>query len=136
MWWMTLRPTIVDPQVESAIRRLVRVLQSVPGMQWVTYSGVEFTANVAMFVPLGLLVVAWGGRWWHGILGGLVVSAGIETWQLLMLPGRVADVRDLVANTLGAALGIGAAVVFSRWLARSQEAHSPRHRKVIDSPSQ
>ena len=46
------------------------------------------------------------------------------------------DVRDLVANTLGATLGVGAAVVFSRWLARSQQAHNLRHRKVIDSPSQ
>lgn len=133
---MTLRPTIVGPQVESAIRRLVRALQSIPGGGWVTYSGVEFTANVAMFVPLGLLVVAWRGRWWHGILGALVLSAGIETWQLLMLPTRVADVRDLVANTLGAALGVGGAMAFSRWFRRSQEAHSSRHRKVIDSPSQ
>jgi glycopeptide antibiotics resistance protein len=133
---MTLRPTIVDPQVESAILRLVRKLRAVPGMGWVTDSGVEFTANVAMFVPLGLLVIAWRGRWWHGILGGLVLSAGIETWQLLMLPGRVADVRDLLANALGAALGVGAAVWFSRWLARSQEAHTSRHRKVIDSPAQ
>ncbi len=133
---MTLRPTIVDPEVEGALRRLVRELQSAPGMGWVSYDGVEFTANVALFAPLGLLVIAWRGRWWYGILGGLALSAGIETWQLFMLPARVADVRDVVANTLGAALGVGAAVVFSRWLTRSQEAHNPRHRKVIDSPSQ
>lgn len=133
---MTLRPTILDPQVESGIRRLVRELQAIPGLGWVTYSGVEFAANVAMFLPLGLLVIAWRGRWWHGILGGLVLSAGIETWQLFMLPGRVADVRDLVADTLGAALGVGVATVSRRWLERSQEAHSPRHRKVIDSPPQ
>ncbi len=31
-----------------------------------------------MFLPLGLLVIAWRGRWWHGILGGLLLSAGIK----------------------------------------------------------
>ncbi|KQR23604.1 VanZ family protein [Microbacterium sp. Leaf151] len=136
LWWMTLRPTLVDPQVESVIWRLVRVLQSVPGLGWVTYDGVEFTANVAMFVPLGALILVWRGRWWHGILGGLVLSAGIETWQLLFLPTRVADVRDLVANTLGAAIGVGTVVLFSRWGARSQQSHNPLHRKVIDFPAE
>ncbi|MCJ1706985.1 VanZ family protein [Microbacterium sp. VKM Ac-2923] len=133
---MTLRPTIVGPEVESLIWRLVRVLQSAPGLGWVTYDGVEFTANVAMFMPLGGLIVAWRGRWWHGILGGLILSAGIEAWQLLFLPTRVADVRDLVANTLGAAVGVGMMLIFSRWRTRSQQAHNPRHRKVIDSPAQ
>lgn len=136
VWWMTLRPTIAGAEVDGFVRRLVRQLQAVPGAGWITYSGVEFTANVAMFVPLGVLVLAWRGRWWHGILGGLAVSAAIETWQLLFLPTRVADVRDLVANTIGAAVGVGAFVLLSRRRARSQQAHNPHHRKVIDSPSQ
>jgi glycopeptide antibiotics resistance protein len=133
VWWMTLRPTIAGAEVEGVVRRLVRQLQTVPGAGWVTYDGMEFAANVSMFVPLGVLVLAWRGRWWHGILGALVVSAGIETWQLLFLPTRVADVRDLVANTIGGAIGVGLFVVLERRRARSQQAHKPLHRKVIDS---
>ncbi len=133
---MTLRPTIVDPGVEDSVRRLVRLLQTLPGSAWVTYDGVEFAANVVLFVPFGLLSIAWGARWWHGILGGLATSLAIETWQLLFLPTRVADARDLVSNTLGAALGVGVALLLARWWVRSQQAHNRRHRKLIDSPAQ
>ncbi len=74
---------------------------------------VEYGLNVALFVPgafaAGLL---WPGvRWWQWVLVGLAVSAGIEAVQGALLPSRQAEARDLVANTVGAALGAGAAVL-------------------------
>jgi glycopeptide antibiotics resistance protein len=53
-------------------------------------------------------------RWWQWVLIGLLVTAGIETLQGVFLRGRDAQLHDLVANTLGAALGSGAAVVWRR----------------------
>ncbi|MEV7828507.1 VanZ family protein [Microbacterium enclense] len=110
VWWMTLRPSIYDADTASVLDAVVRALRSWPPTGWVTLDLVEFVANVALFVPLGMLVIAWRGRWWHGILIAVVVSAAIETIQLLFLPTRVADVRDLVANTAGATLGVALAL--------------------------
>ncbi|AXE39731.1 VanZ family protein [Acidipropionibacterium virtanenii] len=65
----------------------------------------EFTANIVMFVPVG--AVAW---WWRrsvprNVVVGLVATVFIETIQGLFLPHRVADPRDVVANTAGALIG-------------------------------
>ncbi|MCR2801394.1 VanZ family protein [Microbacterium sp. zg-Y818] len=81
------------------------------GTAWLTFAVLEFVANVVLFLPLGLLWVAWVGRrrWWLATLAGLALSGAIEATQALALPARYPDVRDLIANTLGAALG--AAVV-------------------------
>lgn len=136
LWWMTLRPTIYDEHAAGLLRRALTLLRSWPGTAWVTFDVVEFAANVAMFVPLGLLIIGWRGRWWHGILIGSVASSAIETAQLLFLPTRVADVRDVVANTLGAAIGVAVAVLISRQISRSQESHNRRHRKLIDTSAQ
>ena len=136
VWWMTLRPTIYDARVGSLLHTVLRALHSWSPTAWISFDVVEFTANVAMFVPLGILVLAWGGRWWYGILIGTVLSAAIETIQLLFLPTRVADVRDVVANTVGAAIGVGIALFLGRHAARSQDSHNPRHRKLIDKRAQ
>lgn len=133
---MTLRPSIYDDRVGGILQHVFRVLASWPGTAWITFDAVEFSANVLLFVPLGVLAVAWRGRWWHGILLGLAVSAAIETTQLLFLPTRVADVRDVVANTLGAAVGVGIGALLSRRIAGSQHSHKPRHRKLIDTSAQ
>ena len=72
---------------------------------------VEAVANVVMFVPLGLLlpltVRALGGtrRWW-AVGSGLLLSALIETCQLLFLPDRVPTLQDVAMNTLGALVGV------------------------------
>lgn len=72
---------------------------------------VEALANVAMFVPLGLLLpvttsaLAGGRRWW-AVGAGLGLSALIETCQLLFLPTRYPTVQDVVMNTLGALVGV------------------------------
>ncbi|MFF7683634.1 VanZ family protein [Microbacterium sp. NPDC007973] len=136
VWWMTLRPSIYDDRVGGILHRVFRALASWPGTAWITLDLVEFSANVLLFVPLGVLVVAWRRRWWQGILLGLVLSAAIEIAQLAFLPTRVADPRDVVANTLGAAVGVGVAIVLSRRIVRSQESHKPRHRKLIDRGAQ
>jgi len=136
VWWMTLRPSIYDDGVGGILRSALRLLRAWPPTAWVTFDVVEFTANVALFVPLGMLVLAWGGRWWQGILTAAIVSSGIETLQLLFLPTRVADARDVAANTLGAVVGVALMAAVSLWRSRSQDSHKPRHRKLIDTSAQ
>ncbi len=65
---------------------------------------VEFTANVVMFLPLGFLLVSYLRRPWLGFLGALALSIAAELVQHV-IPGRVASVRDVLANALGAAVG-------------------------------
>ncbi len=136
VWWMTLRPSIYDAEVGGILSRLLDVLHSSPATAWITFDVIESVSNVAMFVPLGLLVILWRGRWWHGILIGIVASSAIELTQLFFLPTRVADVRDVVANTLGAAIGVGIGLVLSRRISGSQDSHKARHRKLIDTRAQ
>ena len=129
LWWMTLRPKPYDDGTAGVLRAFLALLASSPVTAWVTFDVVEFSANVVMFVPLGVLALLWGGTWWVGILSGLAVSAAIETTQALFLPTRVADVRDLVANTLGAAVGVAVAAL----LARAVRLHSERIADAIES---
>jgi VanZ family protein len=44
--------------------------------------------------------------WWKIFAGLLLMGVGIELAQNFMHMGRVADVRDVLANCLGAALGL------------------------------
>lgn len=64
--------------------------------------------NVIMFLPFGLLLPC-GCRknsYWKIILSGLIFSLGIETIQLFFV-GRLADINDILANTLGTVIGCG-----------------------------
>ena len=69
-----------------------------------TYGAVEFLANIAMFVPIGLLVTLLSRRWWVAAVVGLALTCAIEFTQTF-LPARFPDVQDIFANTLGAVLG-------------------------------
>ncbi len=91
----------------------------------------QFLLNVALFVPAG---VAW--TWVTGrplrTLGGLVgLTMMIESVQGLTGAGG-ADVTDVAANALGAALGVGAAAIATAGLVRAGvvtgTAASPRRR--------
>ena len=65
---------------------------------------VDLAGNVAVFVPLGLLVAAAWRSPAVGLLAGLGVSATCELVQLFE-PGRVASLVDVLTNATGAALG-------------------------------
>ena len=98
-----------------------------PPVQWMirhldlsrlqAYSVVEFTANVALFVPVGALTMMWSPkrRWVHAVLLGFAVSGAVEILQDVFRPARTASWADVLANTLGAALG---AAVVAVWRVR------------------
>ena len=108
--WVTLGPQPLNETNSGWLTSLLAALAGSPATAWITYSLVEFLANIAMFVPIGclFLLVQEGTRrrWWLALLLGIALTCGIEFTQQF-LPTRVPDVRDIVANSLGAALGIG-----------------------------
>ncbi|WP_062077510.1 VanZ family protein [Demequina globuliformis] len=68
----------------------------------------NLVGNIAMFIPLGLVVAALipGGFWRRLVLAtgtGVVLTGGIEFLQFGM--GRVADIDDIILNSVGALVG-------------------------------
>lgn len=74
----------------------------------VAYPVLEFSANIALFVPFGILVALSmpRSRWRFGMTAalGFLSSCAIELIQL-SIPTRVSTVSDVVANTLGGIIG-------------------------------
>ena len=91
------------------------------GLTWFGTGWIEFIANIVLFVPLGFLLTLLFRRAWLGALVALALSVAVELAQLL-LPGRVASPRDVLANVAGAALGAFLAwVILIRRSERSTE---------------
>lgn len=67
--------------------------------------GADFVSNVVLFLPLGFALRAHGATAWRVVLAGAGCSAAVELAQAAGIPGRDAALGDLLANTLGAALG-------------------------------
>jgi glycopeptide antibiotics resistance protein len=103
------------------------------------YDVADAVMNVAVFVPLGVLLALVLGRsaWWRPVAAAAAVSLAIEAVQLvtthLLGSGHVADVNDLLWNVVGGSVGVallaGAARVPAtrglvdrfRWDARAAE---------------
>ncbi|SDO61771.1 VanZ like family protein [Microbacterium sp. ru370.1] len=80
--------------------------------------GTDVALNIGFFIPLGaavalLLPLRWAPA---SVLMGAAVSATVEIAQTV-IPGRVPDSGDVVANTAGALIGT-VVVVVARLLAR------------------
>jgi len=105
--WVTLGPQPVTPDADGWLWRILTVLGRHELTGWITYSRLEFMANIAMFLPIGLfLLLLLGRRFWPlAIVLCCALTVGIETAQLF-IPTRVSDVRDLIANSAGGALGV------------------------------
>lgn len=104
----------------TLVRSIIAFLGSTPLTSWFDYDVAEFTANVLMLVPLGALLAAQLAprRRLLAALIGLGVSVLVETIQLLWLPSRVSDVRDLVSNGLGSLFGALLTIALLRSSAR------------------
>jgi glycopeptide antibiotics resistance protein len=97
----------------------LRFFSSHETTRWLTYDRVEFLANVAMFVPIGIFFVLLFGRrlWFVSVISGVMLTVAIEVAQRF-IPGRVSDARDLVANSLGTVVGVLVALVLTQAKAR------------------
>ncbi|MFB9166353.1 VanZ family protein [Arthrobacter psychrochitiniphilus] len=101
-------PTPVDRPVGGELLNFLRWLRSLSIPQWIaSYTTIEFTANVIMFIPFGIIVAVRlrPYLWWLALPAGALLSAIIELSQNYFLPERFGDPRDVVANASGALLG-------------------------------
>ncbi|WP_256870864.1 VanZ family protein [Paenarthrobacter nitroguajacolicus] len=120
-------PTPVDKPVQGTLGAILRYLHGngVPG--WFDYHFVEASANVAMFVPLGILSsMAFPARSAWQLAGiGLLVSICMEGVQLLLIAARFSSIIDVVTNTAGALIGIGAVRLVAQVAARTSGCRGP-----------
>ena len=109
--FLTLGPQPLDEGTDSLVWKLLSFFARYPSLH-ITYSTLEFAANVAMFVPVGLFFLLLLGRrrWWLAIVLGVLLTCAIEFTQLF-LPGRVSDVRDIMSNSVGAFVGVIIALI-------------------------
>jgi glycopeptide antibiotics resistance protein len=104
---VTLWPTTVDKGLDPYLEKVLERLHTHGVPAFVNYNFVEFTANILFFVPLGFFGgLAMSRRfWWLSAVLGFLLSCSVELAQATFLPGRVASVKDVLANTTGAVLG-------------------------------
>ena len=104
---VTLWPTTVDKPIDPYLLKFLASIHKHGVPSFVDYNFIEFTANVLFFVPVGFLgglLLPYRLQWLAVVLGG-VLSCCIELSQKLFLPGRVASLGDVLANTSGALIG-------------------------------
>ena len=113
---VTMSVRTVDDRVPGLIAAILSWGGRYRDAVWFSYTTLEKTANVGMFVPVGLLVALQFGRWWAGLVFGLAFSLLIEGIQATLLAAtRTASVSDVVTNTIGAGIGaLIAAVLLHR----------------------
>jgi len=100
-------PTPIDRDYRGSIIRVLEVLHRYGIPDWFGYAALEFTANIAMFVPLGFLIfyVLPRSRWWLALVICPALSILIEITQGVALAQRFASIGDVVANSLGGLVG-------------------------------
>ncbi len=112
--WVTLTPQTYASEHIAIIYRVLAALHRHGYLLSIDDRRLEFLANIALFVPVGMfLMLLFGTRWWWvALVASFAMTAVIEFAQR-SIPGRVPDERDLVANGLGAVVGVLIALVLT-----------------------
>ncbi|SDS16306.1 MULTISPECIES: VanZ family protein [Microbacterium] len=108
---LTLTPARVEQTMPNLLDLLLRAIQRL-GWTSLDFTRLEVLANVAVFIPVGVLAFLLVPRraWMLSLLVGPALSLGIETAQYLALPHRAATVSDVLANATGASIGVVLAI--------------------------
>jgi len=105
--WIVFSPSDDEDARPGWVSSVLELIDEMRAAFSSAYVALEFTANVAMFVPFGMLVwVALARpRWWIVMLLGFATTVTIELVQRT-LPSRYSTLSDVIANTLGTAIGL------------------------------
>lgn len=100
-------PSPVDRPVQGQLAGTLLLLHALGIPEWINYAFVEASANVVLFIPLGIAAtLAFPRRkWWQTAALGLLASACMELGQLLFLSSRFASIVDVITNTAGCVTG-------------------------------
>lgn len=80
----------------------------------------EAVANVALFIPFGLMFPLLFPRWrWWTVVAAVAASAAIEAVQLVFLSWRSPSWGDIGWNSLGGLIGFGLWLAAARVLPRT-----------------
>lgn len=115
---VTLTPASDQPNYAALAARIIARLERYPDLAPLTsrlsVERVEFLANIGLFVPLGVFLLLLVGTrlWFVALAAGIVLTSMIENIQR-SVPGRVSDPRDVAANSIGMAIGLGLAVLLT-----------------------
>lgn len=133
---ITLNRTTVDEGRGEWVEFALRVLHRVGFPDAFGYAHLEFMANVVMFVPLGVLLALAldPSRRWIAAIALPLFSVGVELFQFFFLPARYATISDVIANSIGAWIGVGAVVMLSQFYSRRRRNPEPsRDQMSVDS---
>jgi glycopeptide antibiotics resistance protein len=111
--WLTLAPRRIEQRAPQFVSDVLEWMSAVFGSAWGTLGVADFVANLAVFVPVGILAYLILPRraWVVALLVGPALSGTVELFQFLFLPERVAALSDVMAATIGTALGVGVAAL-------------------------
>ena len=112
--WVTLTPQAYASEHIAIIYRVLDAVHRHGYLLSIDDTRLEFLANIALFVPVGMfLLLLFGTRlWWVALIASFAMTTVIELAQR-NIPGRVPDERDLLANGLGAVVGVFIALVLT-----------------------
>lgn len=106
---VALWPTHVDENLGVIDWSWVRWMRDVFGLTPAqSYDLVEFSANIALFVPFGVVASLQLRRWPLAlpVIAGALVSVCIELAQHTLRPERTASIGDVLANSIGVLIGV------------------------------
>ncbi|MGG6380044.1 VanZ family protein [Paenarthrobacter sp. NEAU-H11] len=116
-------PSPIDQPVQDQLAAVLDYLHHHGIPAWFNYKFVEASANIGLFVPLGIVssLAFPEKQWWQIGAFGLLISGFMELGQLLVLHDRFASPIDLVTNTSGAVIG----ALLAGWALKRVEARHP-----------
>ncbi|NUO62703.1 MAG: VanZ family protein [Gemmatimonadaceae bacterium] len=74
----------------------------------------EDMLNAILFMPLGVALERMGRSFVAALATSAAISTAIEMSQLYLIPGRFAELQDILANTAGGLIGWGLAMLAAR----------------------
>jgi len=106
-------PSPIDAPIQGLLERAIQEMHERGVPAFVDYAFIEFMSNVVLFVPVGIIFgLLLPIRFWAiALMLGPLLSLGIEMAQKLLLADRYSSIYDIIANSVGATLGVMVATV-------------------------